>query len=123
MQKVNLSLLAQCLNTIKTSKNDAHIESAKTRLEQEIAKLPSGSGLDRGVSLDSSSKPERLVFLAPFHHMDANGYYCGWTDYKIVLKPSFLFFGIDIRITGKDKNYVKDYLYDLFSEVFSLDGN
>ena len=120
MQKVNLPRLAQCLATIQTSKNDVHVSNAQTRLEQELAKLPSGSWLDRGVSLDSSSKPERLVFLAPFHHMDENGYYSGWTDYKIVVKPSFIHFGIDIRIIGKDKNYAKDYLNDLFSECFEL---
>lgn len=75
--------------------------------------LPSGSGIDRGTKfLDTESKPERLVFEFGFHHMDQNGYYDGWTDHTAIVTPAFD--GIDIRITGRNHNDVKDYLADVF---------
>jgi hypothetical protein len=50
--------------------------------------------------------------------MDENGYYCGWTEHNIILTPNFGSF--DMRITGKDKNGIKDYLYQLWFDVFSI---
>lgn len=121
MQKIKLSLVSQCVKTISEQKKDVWITNAELRLSQELEKLPSGSGIDRGMKLlMNESKPERLVFSVPFHHIDTNGYYSGWTDYKLILKPSFLRFGIDMRITGMDRNYIKDYLYQLFQEVFEI---
>ena len=125
MQKVNLSKLSKCL--IARNKCKASKHSWQTKWEQSIDKicedLPSGSGIDSGVKFEiDKSTPEKLVFSVPFHHMDENGYYDGWTTYKITVKPSF-WQGFDLKITGRDKNWTKNYLYDLFNEVFSLDGN
>lgn len=75
---------------------------------------PSGSGIDHGTQLDfDRSKPNKLVFSADFHHMDDAGGYDGWTSHSIIVRPS-LYFDIDIRITGKDRNGIKDYLADVF---------
>jgi len=75
---------------------------------------PSGSGIDCGTSFDfARSKPNKLVFVVGYHHMDDAGGYDGWTSHSIVVRPS-LYFDIDIRITGKDRNGIKDYLADVF---------
>lgn len=80
--------------------------------------LPSGSGIDNGVKFSfSKSNPNKLVFLTSYHHMDDAGYYNGWTDHKIILKPS-LAFGYSMHITGFDKNEIKDYLSDVFASYF-----
>lgn len=73
-----------------------------------------------------------MVFSVPFHHMDENGYYCGWTTYILTVKPSF-WKGFEITIknggTGLERrerymiNDTKDYLYDLFNDVFTVDSN
>ena len=83
--------------------------------------LPSGSGLDSGVSLDfDKSTPEKLVFDAPFHHMNDMGYYTKWSNHQVVVTPS-LQFGFNLKITGKNENNVKEYLSDIFGYSFDLD--
>lgn len=96
---------------------------ANERIQKQCERLPSGSGIDSGVKFEiDKSAPEKLVFSVPFHHMDENGYYDGWTTYKMTVKPSF-WSGFDIKITGRDKNDVKEYLCVLFSDVFTVDAN
>ena len=78
---------------------------------------PSGSGLDNGTALDvKASKPERLVFVADFHHMDTNGYYDGWTCHTVIVTPS-LACGFVLRITGRDRYDIKDYLYEVYDQA------
>lgn len=78
---------------------------------------PSGSGWDRATELDwDASTPNHLVFVGSFHHMNDGGMYDGWTDHTIHARPS-LFDGIDLRITGTNRNEIKDYLHDLFSDA------
>ncbi len=79
--------------------------------------LPSGSGIDSGSQLDMTrSTSERLVFTFGFHHMNADGFYTNWTDYSVIVTPS-LVHTITLRITGQDRNQLKDYLHDVFSET------
>ncbi len=76
--------------------------------------LPSGSGIDSGTTLDvDASTPEKLVFAFGYHHMDENGMYDGWTEHTLTVRPSLLS-GIDLRISGRNRNDVKDYLYEIY---------
>lgn len=80
--------------------------------------LPSGSGIDRGTKIDDdASRFDHVVLTFSFHHMDENGYYCGWSDYKCVITPAFD--GIDCRIVGRDRNMIKDYLGETFGYTLS----
>lgn len=103
-------------NCIKVNNEEwkhKHLDEILLMLEE----LPHGSGLDNGVSLqlvESSSK--KIIFTFSYHHLNENGYYDGWTEHKLIVTPSFQ--GFDLLITGNDKNDVKDYLYDVFNEVF-----
>ena len=91
------------------------IDSATSRLSELDDELPSGSGIDSGCKIDlDSSTSEKIVITFGFHHMNDGGFYDGWTEHKLTVKPSFLF-GIDLKISGRDRNQIKDYLYDLFS--------
>lgn len=79
--------------------------------------MPSGSGLNNGTSLNfAKSDSERLVFETSFHHMNENGLYDGWTEHTVVVTAS-LMFGVNIRITGRNRNDIKEYLYALFQEA------
>lgn len=79
--------------------------------------LPSGSGFDAGTTLDlEASTPERLVFLTSFHHMDDNGGYCGWSDHKVTITPSFMT-GFDLKVTGPNKSDIKDYVASAFHDA------
>ena len=73
-----------------------------------------GAATDSGTTIDlESSSPDRIVLRTSFHHMDENGYYDGWSNHTIIVTPS-LAFGFNLRITGRDRNQIKDYLADLF---------
>lgn len=94
-----------------------------TRMERlsNLAKaLPSGSGWDCGTRIDGDSTPDRPVLFGHFHHMDSNGSYRGWTDHAVIVTPS-LAFGIEVKITGRDRNGIKDYLAELFHDALLED--
>ena len=83
--------------------------------------LPSGSGIDSGCQIDlGRSKPDRLVLTLGYHHMNQDGYYTTWTHHDVIVTPS-LQWGYSLRITGKDQNGIKDYLYDVLTNC--LDGS
>jgi hypothetical protein len=87
------------------------------RLNRLVANyMPSGSGIDSGTELSESSTPSRLVFTFAYHHMDESGMYSGWTDHKAIVTPS-LTHEFNLRITGRDRNDVKEYLYQTFDEA------
>lgn len=89
-----------------------------SELENLCDYLPSGSGIDSGTKLDESSKPERLVFTFGFHHMDEDGYYDGWTEHTAIVTPS-LANEYELRITGRNRNDIKDYLHETFDSVLN----
>jgi hypothetical protein len=75
--------------------------------------LPSGAGIDSGTKIDlDASHGERLILTCGYHHMNDGGFYDGWTEHKIIVTPSFS--GLNIRITGRDRNQIKDHLYETF---------
>lgn len=83
--------------------------------------LPSGSGIDCGTALDlDKSSDNALRFTFSFHHMDENGFYCGWTEHKLIVKPSFS--GVSLHITGPDRNEIKEYLYQIYECALSQEA-
>lgn len=116
MDRINLTKLGIAVKFY----NECNVTWKERALERviEICKnLPHGSGIDGKceISLEQSER-YKIVFYFEFHHMDEQGYYCGWTEHNLILTPTFG--GFDMRITGKNKNNIKDYLYDLWREVF-----
>jgi hypothetical protein len=88
-------------------------------IEYLCEQLPRGSGIDNGTKFNfEKSKPNRLVLNVDFHHMDENGYYDGWTEHEIVITPD-LAHNFDFRITGRDRNQIKDYLGDTYHYALS----
>ena len=83
--------------------------------------LPYGSGFDNGTTIDfSKSTGEKLVFLTSYHFMDEMGGYDGWEDYDIVVTPS-LCFSYNIKVVGKNRDNIKDYIADMFWETLWRD--
>jgi hypothetical protein len=80
--------------------------------------LPSGSGFDAGSTLlEDESDPNRLVFQTSYHHMD-EGTYCGWSEHRVIVTPS-LAHGFDMKITGRNRRGIKDYIADAFQDALS----
>lgn len=79
--------------------------------------MPSGSGFDNGTTIDlDHSHADKLVFNTAFHHMDDNGYYCGWTDHQVIVTPS-LVHGFHVRVGGRNVRDIKDYIHEAFSQA------
>lgn len=83
--------------------------------------MPYGSGFDSGTGIDlDASHGEKLVFTTSYHHMDDNGYYDGWTEHVVTVTPSFSG-GYRIRISGRNRNEIKDYIHESFDYSLGTD--
>ena len=87
----------------------------RKRIEVLCARLlPSGSGLDNGCQFDlGASNEKQLVIHTAFHHMNDMGMYDGWTNHTVRVRASLLS-EIDVTVSGRDRNGVKDYIGDRF---------
>jgi len=83
--------------------------------------LPSGGGFDSGTKfLGDKSTPNKLVFRADFHHMNDGGFYCGWSEHEVIITPSFVG-GFSMKVTGRDRRQIKDYIADTFHHALSAE--
>lgn len=101
---------------------DKHTDNLEY-IERNI--LPSGSGIDSGCKFNlQKSTRNKIVIDSSFHCMDENGYYDGWIDFTVIIKPNLLS-EIDLNIIGKfGKNQdLKDYLYETFSYELTRNYN
>lgn len=108
---VRLSAIENCEKSGNTEWLDKHTDA----IEQLVNNLmPHGSGFDHGTTLNfDKSTPDKLVFDTAFHHMDESGMYSGWTDHTVTVTPS-LQFDFNLKIGGRDRNGIKEYIYQQF---------
>ena len=100
--------------------NDSFLSECESRIDKLEHALPSGSGIDCGCKIDrSNSGKDKIVITFDYHFMNEDGYYDGWGKFRLVLKPVFGYdvSPFDMKITGKNRNDVKDYFYDLFDHA------
>lgn len=76
--------------------------------------LPSGSGFDAGTKIEYASA-DKIVLRTSYHHMD-DGSYDGWTEHTVTVFPN-LAYGFGLRVSGSDKNGVKEYIADVFYDA------
>ena len=110
-----LASLVQAHINCEISGNKEWFEKHEARIEELVKNyMPSGSGFDCGTKIDlDKSTPEKLVFYTDFHHMNEVGYYDGWTEHRITVRPS-LAFGFTLTISGRNRNEIKDYIHQAF---------
>lgn len=83
------------------------------RIDELVRMLPSGSGIDQGTRIiQELCRPEKIVLEFEFHHINDSGMYDGWTTHTLYVTPSFS--GINLKITGRNRNDIKEYLYDTY---------
>lgn len=101
-------------NSVK-AKNQTWIDNHETTINGLVKEyLPHGSGIDGKVTVNlSKSHKDKIVIDFDFHCMDSNGFYAGWINYSVIVKPSFN--GIDCKITGRNYHDNKEYLRDTFA--------
>ncbi len=97
---------------------DKHEDMIETLVKDH---MPSGSGFDAGTKLDlERSHADKLVFTTGFHHMNDGGFYDGWTEHEVHVTPS-LASNYHMRITGRDRRDIKDYIYQSFDHAIQTD--
>lgn len=117
------ALILARLNCITSGNTEWKLRHEVRICELVFQHMPSGAGWDNGTKIDlDASHSDKLVFFGSFHHMNANGFYDGWTFHKITVTPSFAF-KFHIRISGSNRNEIKDYLHDLFSVALETEVN
>lgn len=88
---------------------DRHWESIEKMLEV----LPHGSGFDTGFKLNvDESSQHKIVFDFTYTHYTEGGYNDGHTEHQAIFTPAFNNSGYNLRITGIDKNGIKEYVMD-----------
>ena len=120
-QKLSQAIAAHH-NSIAANNTEWIVKHSET-IDRLQTLMPSGSGFDVGTTLDvNRSSAEKLIFASAYHHMDANGYYDGWSDLTITVKPS-LQFDFTIKITGlrRKNRHDMDYMMDTFYEALNTE--
>jgi len=117
--------IARALNAIGNCKKDNNDSWGETwqRVIEDVVKnyLPSGSGIDSGTKFDfDRSNDNKLIFYFGFHFMNDGGFYDGWEKYTLYVRPS-LKFDIDLKISGKNRRDIKEYLYETYQYSLTRD--
>lgn len=117
IQHLAIAILARqrCID----SKNP-HADVWEQKINHLMGDAPHGSGFDSGTSLGECLK-HKITFHTSFHHMNEVGMYDGWTEHKVLVTPEFD--GFDIRVTGRDRNGIKDYISEQFHHWLSTNDN
>lgn len=109
--------IAQSCQAIKACNQEWQDKHDDILSDIEANYLPSGSGIDLGSKIDrKASSMDKVVIILSYHHMNENGYYEGWTEHKVIVTPSFMDNHVNLRITGRNRNFIKDYLYDVYDQ-------
>ena len=53
-------------------------------------------------------------------YMNDGGMYDGWTDHSVIVTPD-LASGFDLKVTGQDRNDIKDFIGEMFAELLNRD--
>ncbi len=80
-------------------------------IEALEADLPRGSGIDNGCRVKRSD-PSTVVITFGYHHMNGDGYYTDWADYRATIRATFG--GPELRVYGQDRNGLIDHLHETF---------
>jgi hypothetical protein len=122
MSQVKTRTVIQALAGSISARSNSYVAGNKDWFEKHSDRakqlikdfLPSGGGFDSGCTVDfEASSPETIVIHTSFHHMNDNGFYDGWTEHKITIRPSFIS-EIDIKVSGINRNEIKDYIAETF---------
>ena len=99
-----------CIESGNTEWRDKHEERIETIVK---AFMPSGSGFDSGTTIDlTRSNESKVVFNTSYHHMNENGFYDGWTEHRVTVRPAFT--GFTLTIIGRNRNNINEYIYECF---------
>ncbi len=123
---------ANCVRSGNQTWQDRHTEACE-RAALEL--LPSGSGFDSGTpapTLIYGVRFPALRFTTEYHHMSENGYYTHWSEWSVIVWPTFSRFDCDGYMqsyhdceTMAEMEDFADYIGDEFHHALSkpVDAN
>lgn len=121
MQRTLIQAIASAIEARRNCETNGNKEwfARHTDAIRSYAKmLPHGCGIDFGCEIDvDKSTGSKVVITTAFHHMNDGGMYDGWTDHTVTVRPAFR--GIEIAISGRNRNQIKDYLYETFDSALT----
>jgi len=124
MNKQSLIIkLSRLILVAKKADEIRHFQPAEIEVDRLVKEcLPSGSGFDAGTSLnwEESDGENKIVFTTSFHHMDDCGGYDGWTEHDVTVTPRFD--GIDVQVSGEDRNGILEYIGDTFHDCLTFEN-
>lgn len=109
-------------NCVKSNNGNWMRRHEEDLREIERNYLPHGSGFDSGCTIDiDKSNDTRIVINSSYHVMNENGFYSGWVDFTVTVRP-LLSFGFVLDIKGRfskcsDPDGLKSYLLDTFADA------
>lgn len=105
-------------NNCQKSGNKLWLDRWEERIQQLQDELPRGSGFDNGSKFCMLRSNEHCIVIeTSYHHMDSNGFYDGWTDHVVRVRPRFDADSFDITVSGRNKRDIKDYIAEGFLHV------
>ena len=108
-------------NNCSTMMNDNWLNKHQDTIDSIMSNAPRGCGFDSGTTIITDSTTDiPLAFETSYHHMNENGMYDGWTDHTVKVVPD-LQFDFILKISGKNRNDIKDYIYQVFEEWLNSD--
>jgi hypothetical protein len=122
--------LAQRANSLAYASAEWHAKHEDV-IDRLVSKhLPSGSGLDAGITFHAAkSSAKGLHFTLPWHAMNSVGFYVGWVDYEAFVTVDF--HGLDVAITTVERDTTDlddfdvcgtlDYLADLLNDFLTIE--
>ena len=117
--------LCEAMKNCRATQNTYWEEKHLARLHEiAAAYLPHGSGIDGQTTVDiEKSGRSRIILYSEYHAMNEVGFYDGWIDFKVTVKPD-LVTGLDVIVTGRFGKYsdlkdglASDYDYALTQEI------
>ena len=67
-----------------TLTEDDNFDSEQLRYLESL--LPSGSGIDKGMEINTDdSNRNKIVLTGDYHYMDGDGFYSGWFGFSVVV--------------------------------------
>lgn len=118
-----IQAMVQAQEALNNSTKTGGLEWAerwKERLDQLLDLLPSGSGIDNGTIVIALTA-NALILSCEFHHMNDAGTYDGWTKHRLTFRPRLDGY-LDVRVTGRNRGDIKDYLADTYLHALQADA-
>ena len=96
----------------------SYIISKNEQMEDLVKNyLPSGSGFDGDISIDEKSTDEKIIIRVEYHHMDINGFYDGWSTFKVIITASMAY---NYCVQVKGESVVRKYFYHVGFDDFVI---